>query len=1363
MQSYAMKAGNNNNSYIHNFAKAYLMALFSNNIMSKGKKKAQELAKEVFPWLIEMSSTQSHADTEEAPSTTKNAFSAENVLKYVYYLLGIYYTTHLSAKTHEEEIGIIYFQQAIELGYHPAYCNLGVCYIKGNGVPKDFTKGFECFLKSADEYQYPPGQHNTAICYEKGVGTTKDISRAVIYERFSAEQGFVPAIYSLASYYEHGKSNSGISMNLEEAVQLYHLAAEMGHENSAFLLASLYERGKGMKKDLDQAFEWYLRCARDPSEISSEELKRNSKGERGGCDIAMNHPLAQYKLCHLYEHGTGVEKDEKQAVYWCLRSAKNGNYLAQNLLGSYYEKGFIGLSDEMNEDTTKASRKRIKEAMKWYLEAAKQGFPSAQFNFARCLLKQYSLQKEKERSTEIDEDEEQQEIGDENEEEENKEIVASPKETLHWFRLCANQGDYSAQKSVLHCLKHRIGLENTNTTVYEAEIKRWKRLIIQQKEKMKITGKPIPLRDCYLSEDQYREDFPELIRSASNDFLMLPTSNTGILYTTLIGKVVKRRCLLDQKPYAVLHMPMVLYFRQQKRRKGSHHHHKTSALDHFYLLQQEIDQLIQLSSQHQHIQQYHQYFFNKPSNQNTSLNPSKYLLIATEYIEDSPNNTLLARITAGQGAFTSESVVLWLLQCIDALRFLHEKGIYHYNLSPENIFLMNDHYIKLGNFIFPSLLFPTTLENNNTTNTSNMRANCPLKDMLTSSVGKRIFHSQIEHHYVTSEKIETKRNLASPSASLKRIEGDSADSGSSENYDYGKDEIWILGCIFIEVLLGQRLSEVIHSPFYHFTSDELHHHTKEHLLALCQNRINDESQSNIGLDLVLQFIQLALLETQQRPSSMTLYEEILHPSEVIRALNIDPNLYANNTHLPGAISAEISPSYDNHHNPSNQAMVEVPIGVVIDNKAIVIPEGYTAERISEIYEMIRLNKIKIKKLEKLSFKYHSLLAKGFLMTLYACDIIYYSRKKAKSIAKDIFPWLLEEEKRSTPQPYYLIEENNDNMYDEVNYIDTMNDYAEYINFFLGIFYSQRLYDLPPNTIQSKPTTPHTPLPAPLPPQQQQVPRNDEEDDDDASYLPPAPKIVRESGFLLPRNKEKKSRHKDKHKHNRHHSNASNASTSTTMTMSVQEQLAAAIPYFLQSIENGYLTSQNNLGVCYALGLGVDQDYNEAVTWFRMSASDGNELGQFNLALCYEKSYGVTRMDKIEAVRLFRLSAEQGCAMARCKLGECYELGIGVPISYSEAFQWYRLSADQGLAKGQYHVGQCYERGRSVDIDLEIAFRWYKQSAELGYGPAIFVVASCYESGRGIEQNEEEARKWYEKSLEQDNEESKFITINSFLM
>ncbi|MBT5159564.1 MAG: sel1 repeat family protein, partial [Alphaproteobacteria bacterium] len=68
-----------------------------------------------------------------------------------------------------------------------------------------------------------------------------------------------------------------------------------------------------------------------------------------------------------YDDGQGVTQDYKEAAKWYLKAAKQGYAKAQFNLGVKYDDG-QGVTQD------------YKEAAKWYLKAAKQGYAKAQIN-----------------------------------------------------------------------------------------------------------------------------------------------------------------------------------------------------------------------------------------------------------------------------------------------------------------------------------------------------------------------------------------------------------------------------------------------------------------------------------------------------------------------------------------------------------------------------------------------------------------------------------------------------------------------------------------------------------------------------------------------------------------------------------------------------------------------------------------------------------------------------------------------------------------------------------------------------------------------------------------------------------------------
>src|ERR1700746_3904499 len=74
---------------------------------------------------------------------------------------------------------------------------------------------------------------------------------------------------------------------------------------------------------------------------------------------------AQYRLGNAYASGSGVAKNDAEAVKWMLQAAGNGFAEAQNAMGYRYEHG-TGVPQDYGA------------ALHWFRSAAEQNLPAAQ-------------------------------------------------------------------------------------------------------------------------------------------------------------------------------------------------------------------------------------------------------------------------------------------------------------------------------------------------------------------------------------------------------------------------------------------------------------------------------------------------------------------------------------------------------------------------------------------------------------------------------------------------------------------------------------------------------------------------------------------------------------------------------------------------------------------------------------------------------------------------------------------------------------------------------------------------------------------------------------------------------------------------
>ncbi|KAJ5628683.1 hypothetical protein N7490_010911 [Penicillium lividum] len=78
-----------------------------------------------------------------------------------------------------------------------------------------------------------------------------------------------------------------------------------------------------------------------------------------------------------------------------------------------------------------------------------------------------------------------------------------------------------------------------------------------------------------------------------------------------------------------------------------------------------------------------------------SFQTESHMYLVLEYC---PNGDLYEAIRVGRGPLETEHVRDFMLQFVDAIAFMHSKGLYHRDIKPENIFLMADGSMKLGDF-----------------------------------------------------------------------------------------------------------------------------------------------------------------------------------------------------------------------------------------------------------------------------------------------------------------------------------------------------------------------------------------------------------------------------------------------------------------------------------------------------------------------------------------------------------------------------------------------------------------------------------------------------------------------------------------
>lgn len=110
--------------------------------------------------------------------------------------------------------------------------------------------------------------------------------------------------------------------NFEAALKEWRPLAEQGNIEAQFNLGIMFEQGSGVVKDLKEALRWY-RLAADQGDA-----------------------MAQYNVGVYYAQGMGVAKDFKESMRWTRLAAQQGDAVAQFNLGSMYFSG-MGVPKDM--------------------------------------------------------------------------------------------------------------------------------------------------------------------------------------------------------------------------------------------------------------------------------------------------------------------------------------------------------------------------------------------------------------------------------------------------------------------------------------------------------------------------------------------------------------------------------------------------------------------------------------------------------------------------------------------------------------------------------------------------------------------------------------------------------------------------------------------------------------------------------------------------------------------------------------------------------------------------------------------------------------------------------------------------------
>ncbi len=91
---------------------------------------------------------------------------------------------------------------------------------------------------------------------------------------------------------------------------------------------------------------------------------------------------------------------------------------------------------------------------------------------------------------------------------------------------------------------------------------------------------------------------------------------------------------------------------------------------------------------------------------------------------------------------------------------------------------------------------------------------------------------------------------------------------------------------------------------------------------------------------------------------------------------------------------------------------------------------------------------------------------------------------------------------------------------------------------------------------------------------------------------------------------------------------------------IKQDFAEAAKWYRKAAEHNHPQAQYSLGVMYLYGSGVEQDYQAALRWQRKAADQGNPKAQYGVGLMYENGYGM-EVNYQAAYDWYQRAASQG--------------------------------------------------------------------------------------------------------------------------
>jgi TPR repeat protein len=168
------------------------------------------------------------------------------------YFLGMLYLNGENGSEMDAEEAAYWFNRAAENGNIEAQYNLGLLYLKGEGVEKDPQKGIRLLQKAASAGS-SDAQNSLGLLYLNGEGVKKDPQKGKRLLEQAAESGNVDAQNNLGMLY--------FEKDYSLAAYWFDRAARQDFPYAQYNLAVMYLDGLGVKQNKESAIFWMQKAA----------------------------------------------------------------------------------------------------------------------------------------------------------------------------------------------------------------------------------------------------------------------------------------------------------------------------------------------------------------------------------------------------------------------------------------------------------------------------------------------------------------------------------------------------------------------------------------------------------------------------------------------------------------------------------------------------------------------------------------------------------------------------------------------------------------------------------------------------------------------------------------------------------------------------------------------------------------------------------------------------------------------------------------------------------------------------------------------------------------------------------------------